>query len=309
MSLTLAESQAINEIANLLYNFLPGKPHPYADQNISFPGVAHKLGLSHYWRSGSKLPALTTLLEKTLETRRDLFCNMILAIVRTGMKYRNNKGKPVTYNEINALNELILRVNFKIPDLWSPEFLSSLPRIEKEIGTQEKPIKKERIKELKDRLIRLSNLEPQERGYSFERFLQEFFSAFNLEPRRPFNLIGEQIDGSLQLGLHTYLIEAKWQNYKTGQSDLLVFHGKVDGKAKWSRGLFISFNGFTQDGLAAFSKGRSTSILGMTGQDIFFILDGAMTLIEAINNKARRAAETGDFFVSVYELNLRSKDG
>jgi hypothetical protein len=302
MSLSLTESQAINEIAELLYDFLPGKPHPYADQDISFPGVAHKLGLSHYWRSGSKLPALTTLLEKTLETRRDLFCRLILETVRTGMKYRNNKGNPVTRDEIKALNELILQVNFKIPELWSPEFLDVLPRAEKETETQEEPTDKERMQGLRDRLIKLSNLEPQARGYAFERFLQEFFSAYDLEPRRPFKLVGEQIDGSFQIGSHTYLVEAKWQNDETGQADLLVFHSKVDGKAKWSRGLFISYNGFTQDGLTAFSKGRSTSILGMTGQDIFFILDGAMTLIEAINTKARRAAETGDFFVSVYEL-------
>lgn len=302
MPLSLAESQAINEIAELLYDFLPGKPHPYADQDISFPGAAHRLGLSHYWRSGSKLPALTTLLERTLDTRRDLFCNLILEIVRTGMKYRNNKGNPVTRDETKALNELILRVDFKIPELWSPGFLDMLPRGEIETETQEEPTDKERIQELRDRFIKLSELEPQAREYAFERFLQEFFLACDLEPRRPFKLVGEQIDGSFQIGPHTYLVEAKWQNDETGQADLLVFHGKVGGKAKWSRGLFISYNGFTQDGLEAFSKGRPTSILGMTGQDIFFVLDGTMTLIEAIDKKARRAAETGEFFVSVYEM-------
>jgi hypothetical protein len=31
-----------------------------------------------------------------------------------------------------------------------------------------------------------------------------------------------------------------------------------------------------------------------------------MSLIEAINRKARRAAETGEFFVSVYELSKTS---
>ncbi len=40
----------------------------------------------------------------------------------------------------------------------------------------------------------------------------------------------------------------------------------------------------------------------MDGQDLFFILDGKMRLDEAINMKARRAAEGNDFFVSVFEL-------
>lgn len=301
MSISLTESQAVNQIAEALYGFLPGKPHPYADQSISFIGVAHKLGLSQYWKGGSKLPAITILLEQTLENRRGLFCNLILEIVRTGMKYRSNKGSPITRDEIKELNELILRVNFKIPELWSPEFLVTLPRIKQEKKQADKA-DDEYIQDLRNRFIKLNDMEPHSRGYAFEKFLQEFFLAFNLEPRRPFKLVGEQIDGSFQIESTTYLVEAKWQNDKTNQADLLIFQGKVEGKAKWSRGLFVSYTGFTEDGLEAFSKGRSTSILGMTGQDIFFVLDRKMTLIDAINKKARRAAETGEFFVSVYEL-------
>jgi hypothetical protein len=40
MSLSLVESQTVNKITSLLYDFLPGKPHPFADQEISFEGVA-----------------------------------------------------------------------------------------------------------------------------------------------------------------------------------------------------------------------------------------------------------------------------
>lgn len=40
----------------------------------------------------------------------------------------------------------------------------------------------------------------------------------------------------------------------------------------------------------------------MNGQDIYFILDGQMSLPDAISMKARRAAETGNFFVSVFDL-------
>ena len=304
MSISLLESQAINKIAEALYSYLPGKPHPYADQSISFLGVAHKLSLSQYWRSGSKLPAITTLLEQTFAIQRGSFCDLILEIVRTGMKYRSNKGNPITRDEIKELNELILRIKFKIPELWSPEFLDSLPGIEQETKVQEDEINADYVEELRDRFIKLSDMKPQPRGYAFERFLQEMFTAFNLEPRSPFKLIGEQIDGSFQIGSTTYLVEAKWQNDKTTQADLLVFQGKVEGKAKWSRGLFISYSGFSDEGLEAFSKGRPTSILGVTGQDIFFVLDKKITLVDAIKKKARRAAETGEFFVSVYELSI-----
>ncbi len=303
MPLKLTESVVINEIAQMLYSFLPGNPHPFADQSISFPGVAHRLGLSHYWKGGSKLPAISTLLEATLDARRESFCDLILEIVRTGIRYRNSKGNPITREDIKTLNELLLRLHFKIPELWSIEFIESLPRQEPETENQEKHgIDEDHNQELTEKFIKLSDLKPQARGYAFEKFLQEFFWANNLKPRSPFRIVGEQIDGSFQIGPHTYLVEAKWQNRQIGQTELLGFHGKVEGKAKWSRGLFISYNGFTSNGIEAFSKGRSTSILGMTGQDIFFILNDAMSLVEAIEQKARRAAETGEFFVSVYEL-------
>jgi hypothetical protein len=115
-------------------------------------------------------------------------------------------------------------------------------------------------------------------------------------------LEGEQIDGSFQIGSHTYLLEAKWQKEQTSQNDLLVFREKVESKSTWGRGLFVSNSGFTPEGLTAFSRGRATNIIGMTGQDLYFILLGEMTLVEAILQKARKAVETGEFFVSVYEL-------
>ncbi|MGD2085098.1 MAG: restriction endonuclease [Candidatus Aminicenantes bacterium] len=121
-----------------------------------------------------------------------------------------------------------------------------------------------------------------------------------------FRNTGEQIDGSFQMGTDIYLVEAKWQNKKTGQADLLVFDGKVSGKAKWTRGLFISISGFTKEGLKAFSKGRSTSIIGMDGNDLENILDRKFTLPEAIWLKSRYAAETNECFCPLPDLKKRT---
>ena len=158
------------------------------------------------------------------------------------------------------------------------------------------------LHDLNDRLLRLSTLKPQERGFAFERFLTDLFTVYNLDPRRSFRLTGEQIDGSFQLQQEIYLLEAKWQDEKTGQADLLAFAGKVDGKAQWSRGLFVSYSGFSDDGLQAFARGRRTSIICMEGLDLAQIISGRLDLVEVIERKKRRAAETGSTFVPVREL-------
>lgn len=303
MPLSLRDTEAISKIAEHLDSYLPGKPHPYADQSISFLGAAAAVGLGGLWPGGSKLPAVTRLLETTLDRYRAKFCNLILEIVRRGIAYRKNKGVPITREDIKQLNDLILRVQFKIPDLWDPTFLDTLPRQIPEEEPEKAPSLDQKIlNELKSHLIALGEMPPQKRGYAFERFLQELFSAFGLAPRQSFRLKGEQIDGSFELDSETYLVEAKWQNKPIGQDPLLVFSGKVSSKATWSRGLFISYGEFSQDGLEAFSKKGAKNVVGMTGQDLWFIFEGSLTLPEAIRLKVRRAAETGDFYVPVFML-------
>ena len=66
MALSLKESQALTELTDRPYRFLPGKPHTYADQGLSFPGVAAKLGLTRHGVQSSKGPAITKLLTATL---------------------------------------------------------------------------------------------------------------------------------------------------------------------------------------------------------------------------------------------------
>jgi hypothetical protein len=302
MSPSLKETQAISEIAEILSRFLPGNPHPYAAADISFPGLAGKLGMSKFWIGGSKKPAIIQLLQATLDYRRDQFCNLIVEIIKMGIAYLSNKGNPVTREEIVKLNQIILQVNFKIPELWESSFLNSLPSSRPVVKTEVKPTNHEAVEKIKNDLVGLLHLKPQERGFAFEKFLNGLFAAYNLDPRGSFRIIGEQIDGSFQIGTDVYLVEAKWHDKQIDQSDLLIFHGKVEGKSKWSRGLFVSYSGFTSDGLTAYSKGRPTNIIGMDSQDLYYILSGEMSLVEAINLKARRAAETGEFFISVYAL-------
>jgi len=147
---------------------------------------------------------------------------------------------------------------------------------------------------------------PHDRGFAFESFLNELFRAFQLNPRSSFRLTGEQIDGSLELDGETYLIEAKWEGKQIGEHELLTFYGKISGKATWSRGIFISYSGFTKDGLTAFSKGRPTNLITLTAQDLYFILEGYeelyLNLDNAIRIKVRYAAETGDISIPIYNL-------
>lgn len=186
-------------------------------------------------------------------------------------------------------------------------FLDLLERIE---GKQQQPatapkppppaFNRAAIAQLKAELMALAPLAPQARGYQFEKFLKKLFDFYGLEARQAFRLQGEQIDGSFQLGHETYLLEAKWQGAQTGAADLHTFQGKIDQKAAWTRGLFLSDSGFTPDGLVAF--GRKKSVICMSGLDLYDMLDREIPLTQVLERKVRHAAETGFPFIQVRDL-------
>jgi hypothetical protein len=150
----------------------------------------------------------------------------------------------------------------------------------------------------------LHNLAPQSRGYAFEDFLKRVFNAFGLLSRGGFRTTGEQIDGSFVLAGETYLLEAKWHNDLTPVADLYTFQGKLNARVNWARGLFVSYSGFTQDGLTAY--GRGGSVVCMDGLDLHDALKWEIPLNHVLEQKVRRSVETGEVLARVRDLFPRS---
>lgn len=307
MSGTLHEAQLVADLAAILADFLPGTPHPRANADLSFPGAARAAGLRHPWPGGSKTPALTQLLAATLRDDRGRFCPFLIAVAKRSVTYRRAKT-PLTREEVETVNGIVVHIGFKVPELHDRQFLDALPRRTATTPPPAaaaqpatRPNAAER-QQLADGLLALYPLVPAPRGLAFERWLNALFAAYGLAPREPFRLVGEQIDGSFVLGDATYLLEAKWTSSKIGLAELLTFDGKVGGKAQWARGLFVSFGGFTDVGLEAFARGRQTRLVAMDADDLLQVIGGALDLPEALREKARRAAEENRAFAPVRDL-------
>jgi hypothetical protein len=295
----LAETQILNELAGHLYGFLPGS----GNANYSFPIAATEVGVVEFWPGGSKRPAILHLLEGTFTARRHRFCPLILAVVKHSMPWRAGKSEPLTVAEIDQLKALLLHLEFKIPELHDPAFLKALAG--KPVVTPTSPQSKsdpEAMDALARDLVAISSLEPTPRGFAFEKFLTSAFALFDLVPRGSFRIAGEQIDGSFQLDGATYLLEAKWQGPKIGNRDLQSFAGSVHTKSAWTRGLFVSYSGFTADGLEAFARGNATHIICIEGEELWQVMDRKLNLAEVLIRKTRRAAETGQAFVALRTL-------
>lgn len=304
----MGEQLALDQLARHLYRFLPAS----GNSATSFPLAAAAARVGDGWPEGkaSKLPAVLHLLTWTYSRRRDRFGDLMIAIVRQSLTYRSNKSDPLTREEVEQLNRLLVPLGLRVSELRDVDFLNALHR---SLETQKEAlparstdasdttvISEAKYTELTKTLLEISALSPIPRGFAFERFLVEVFDVWRLAPRGSFRLVGEQIDGSFLLHHETFLLEAKWQNAQIGAADLRSFSAKVSDKAAWSRGLFISNSGFSSEGLEAFGRGKP--VILMDGLDLFETLQRRMNLMTVLATKVRRAAETGRPFVPVREL-------
>lgn len=245
------------------------------DPEYSIDGTSKAKRLRRFLRISNSNLVLTTLTE--------LWKYKVSTEALTGESDTSSEAK-------TAFQKLLERFGGDLPDDNSdPEPESSSESISEEIS-----------KKLNNRLIEVSSMSPQRRGYAFEALLKGIFDVYSLSGKASFRLKGEQIDGSFQFAHEIYLLEAKWQSEPVRAEDLHTFHGKLGEKAAWSRGLFVSYSGFTEDGLHAFGRGKR--IVCMSGLDFSDMLSRQISFSDVIDAKVRAAAETGDPYLSVRKL-------
>ena len=321
MGLSLRESRAIADIAQLLYTFLPGSGRVTWKGHVSFHSVAQKVGVGDFWQPGSKLPMITALLERTLQHRRHLFEGLILEIVRAGITYRQKSADPITREEIEQLNGLLLEVEFKFPDLWDAAFLESLrdggtrakEQVEKalkeqELKATEQSRRSKELNQLKERFFALHNYtDRQAAGRALQTILNKLFALSNLAPRQPFRVVGEEIDGSFELDYETYLLEAKWEKRPLPEADLLVFRGKIEGKSRYTRGVLIAINDVSEPAKHAITQGKTPFFFVINGYDLGMLLSEDIELVDFLRQRRRLLTEEGLIFVPYKELLSRSR--
>jgi hypothetical protein len=321
MALSLKESRAIAEIADLLCGFLPGSGHATWKGHVSFKTVAELVGVGDYWQPGSKRPMIAALLTHTLEHRRGRFEPLILEIVREGLLYRQKRDQPIRVEEIDTLNGLIAEVGFKFAHLWDKDFRNSLlldggsrarAQVDKVLAderlrTTERSNRSTELEELKQRFFALHH-EPDRRraGLELERVMNRLFALHDLHPRAPFRVVGEQIDGSFELDYEIYLVEAKWTAEPRPENDLLVFRGKIEGKSAFTRGVFISVNGISGEAAHAITRGKQPIFFVMDGYDLTMLLEDNVTLTHFLRKRQRLLAEEGRVVVPFNQLDFGS---
>ncbi len=152
---------------------------------------------------------------------------------------------------------------------------------------------------------RLNALVPQlgtaEGGYAFQSWFYDLVAYFELSHRRPYNVEGRNIDGSVTVDGTTYLVELKFPAEQAGAPDVDVFRRKVESKADNTMGIMISMSGYSDPAVKAAGGDRSPILL-LAHQHLYAVLGGVLKLHELIGRVRRHASQTGRALFTLDEL-------
>ncbi len=118
----------------------------------------------------------------------------------------------------------------------------------------------------------------------------------------PFRSVGQEVDGAVEIDGDFYLLEARWRQGPSNAGDLLLFQGKVDQRLQNTLGLFIAVNGFAKDAAPGLRTGKQASIVLMSGEDIVYVLEDRIGLVDLLRRKIQVARTTGDIYVAAADL-------
>jgi len=167
-----------------------------------------------------------------------------------------------------------------------------LANVQKEQSAQQR--RSQLLAEMKEEFLQLASESDRNKvGFALEKLLNRLFEAFELQPRQPFRVIGEQIDGSFALDGHIYLMESKWEKAPLPEAPLLIFRGKIEGKSTFTRGVFIALNDISPQAREAITRGKAPSFFVMNGHDLMMVLSEAMSLRDFLRRRVRLLAEEG----------------
>ncbi|WGS54426.1 restriction endonuclease [Paraburkholderia sp. D15] len=155
----------------------------------------------------------------------------------------------------------------------------------------------EKRQKLHERFLDSHNLTPQQKGYALEKLFADLMEASGIPVERPFNNLGEQIDGAIKYEGRYYLIELKWTADKADPVQLRNFYVKLLGKPD-GRGIFLSMSGFTSGAVQTLPHGKEINMVLLDGVHLSNVLFGHYTFKQLLDHAVKTVSLKGEIYCS-----------
>ena len=135
---------------------------------------------------------------------------------------------------------------------------------------------------------------PQRRGLLLEKVLNRFFESSGILVREDFRRMSddgreliEQIDGVIEIDGELYLVEMKWHKERVGVGVVSNHIRRVLSRSG-SRGIFISYSGYTDAAIQACEEALSSRVfLLCTVEEFFLLMEKGRSVEKFLKEKIR----------------------
>jgi hypothetical protein len=148
---------------------------------------------------------------------------------------------------------------------------------------------------LQSRFMDIQSLSPQQKGYALEKLFADLMEAAGIPVEKPFNNLGEQLDGAIKYEGRYYLIELKWTADQTDPVQLRNFYVKLLGKPD-GRGIFLSMSGFTNGAVQTLPHGKEINMILLDGVHLSNVLFGHYTFEELLDHAIKTVSLKGQIY-------------
>ncbi len=295
---SMQEMSAMDELATLFLDYLPGPGPGYPISPASFQGIARELDLQKHWRGHMKEHSIKSLLEGTMKECPEKFPLLIEKIVEHSSSLRSQRHS-FSQMELEQIRACLRKLNLAVEKLESQDYFNSLPRGESAARPTE-ALQKLPMADLHSRmrkeLIDLTLMAESERNYALELFLNKLFANSDLRQIAPFRLQQTEVTGKFKFGKEAAALHALWQ----ADCDRNKIREILES-AQEELCIIICLPSFDEDTREFFAKNSISNLLGIDLRDIFLVLDGGANLEQMIGLKLQAAAK-GKSFVLTQEL-------
>ncbi|MBI5324444.1 MAG: restriction endonuclease [Ignavibacteriae bacterium] len=282
----------------------------YKDDLKSFisNSIKYKLLLDEFdWNKEYKRNIVNSLIEK-MSKNQTIYQEDLLELIKNVVNINDFSHLEMLEDGIekakkakNSINALKSYTDAHLQLYEDVKIIEERKKLSKEILEKTEGVRVKLI-ELKAQYFELlTSHDAQKRGYILENLLRNLFELFDLDPKSSFKCYGEQIDGAFRLDNTDYLLESKWVKNPIGSKDLDSFKEKIKRRLDNTLGLFISINGFSEEGVNTHSSGEKKIIL-MDGSDIMAILEERIDLRILIRRKKDSAVLRGNIYLKVNDI-------
>lgn len=256
------------------------------------------------WTENTKLESVSQIIDR-MAKRQDMYQTDLLKLIQETGNFNDFSHLKIWDDADKKISKAKTAVE-KLRNNTKGYFdtIEELKKAEQARATNQAKIKEsityqQRLDELKAKFFEIAiNDNHQKRGHQLEKFLNELFTFFDLDPKSSFKITGEQIDGSFTFDNTDYLLEAKWQKKPIDAQELYGFGGKIQGKLKNTLGLYVSLEGYSIESTKTENPSVKAIIL-MDGSDLMQILEGRIKLTDMLYIKRRHAAQTGEIYYRI----------